>query len=627
MKLKPACLIFITIIAGSAAAQDKTKKFDQYFSTLAANNRFNGNILVAENGKVVYEHSFGYADLSAKKPNTASSSFPIASITKTITSTAILQLQEKGKLQVSDPVVKHLPDFPYPNITIRHLLSHTSGFPDYEQLFFKIIDRHPDTVFTNKDIIPAAIAGKLPLNFQPGEEFRYNNANFNLLALIVESLSGQSFDEYVKQHILQPAGMNSTTPSRFFKSKDKHLVTQYRYRYAWSPAIEKPDTAAEFKRLYNLDFKGHGDLISTARDLLKFDEALYNGKLLNEASLKEAFTPVKLPGGRDNEQRYSLGWGTRYDNEFGESVLHTGGLIGIRTMLFRNLTRRQTVIVFDNTRNDTYSIAYQALKILNGIEPLRPAKNGAREYAVALVKLGCAKGNEVLEKIAKDTLNYILQEDELNVLGYEFMAANMDTAACEVFKTNVRLYPSSWNVYDSYGEILAKMGRKEEAIRMYQKSLELNPVNDNGKKILASLTAGQGPAYQPEAYVPDSKELYDEILKLDSIFFNAYNTCDLETQRSFLSDTLEFYHDQTGLSTSKKDIMTAIRNNICGKVKRELVQGSVEVYPLNNYGAVEIGYHRFHNLVENSISRPGKFVTIWQKKAGGWQITRIISIH
>lgn len=626
MKFKLACLLFIAAISANVTAQDKAKALSQYFTTLAANNRFNGNILVAENGKVVYEHSFGYADFSAKRPNTALSSFPIASITKTITATAILQLKEKGKLQLTDPVTKYLPDFPYPNVTITHLLSHTSGVPDYEQLFFKMIDQHPDTVFTNKDIIPAAIAGKLPLNFQPGQDFRYNNVNFNILAMVVEKLSGQAFDTYVSRNILQPAGMSSTSASDFFSRKDKHLITQYRYP-PWSAAIEKPDTAAEFKKLYNLNFKGHGDLISTAQDLLKYDEALYNGKLLNEATLKEAFTPVMLPGGKDNPQRYGLGWGTRYDSAFGESVLHTGGLIGLRTILFRNLSRHQTIIVFDNTSNDTYSMAYQALKILNGIKPLKPVKSGARYYAIALANDGCAAGNKALAKIEKDTAGYILDEEELNVLGYQFLSANMDTAAYEVFKTNVRLFPSSWNVYDSYGEVLAKMGKKEEAIRMYKKSIDLNGYNDNGKKVLSQLSTDTVPVYRPEPYVPDDKKLYDEIVRMDSIFFTAYNNCDLETQRSFLSDTLEFYHDKGGLSTSKKEVMDAIAKNICGKVKRELVQGSVEVYPINNYGAVEIGYHRFHNLVEKSISRPGKFVSIWQRKGDSWQMTRIISLH
>jgi tetratricopeptide (TPR) repeat protein len=215
----------------------------------------------------------------------------------------------------------------------------------------------------------------------------------------------------------------------------------------------------------------------------------------------------------------------------------------------------------------------------------------------------------------------------LNTLGYEFMANNIDKEAYEVFKVNMELFPNSWNVYDSYGEILLKMGQKDEAIRMYQKSVELNGGNDNGKKVLAQLLAQERPRYQPEPYVPDSRELYDEIVKMDSIFFTAYNNCDLETMRSMFSDSLEFYHDKAGLSTSKKDMMDALRNNICGKVTRELMPGSIEVYPIQGYGAVEVGYHRFHNRVEKSISRPGKFITIWQKKGDKWQMSRVVSLH
>lgn len=628
MKLIQACLLLSVTIGNSVAAQDnRVTELAEYYSTLAANGRFNGTILVAEKGKVIYEHAFGYADFPAKKLNTTSSVFPIASITKTITSTAILQLKEKGKLQITDPVTKYLPGFPYPTVTLKHLLSHTSGLPDYDQLFLGMINQHPDTVFTNKDIIPAAVTGHVPLNFQPGDEFRYNNVNFNVLAMIVEKVSGEPFNMYIRRHILQPAGMSSTSLWKMFTYTDKRLSRLYLYPRSWSAELESPDTMAAFHRIYNYNFIGHGDMISTTGDLLKYDKALYNGKLLNEATCKEAFTPVLLPGGKDNPQHYALGWGTRYDSAFGETVLHTGGLPGIRCILLRNLSRHQTIIVFDNTANDTYAMAYQALKMLNGIAPLKPLKNGTRDYAIALAKHGSAAGTRALSEMEKDTANYILTEEDLNVLGYDFLASNMDTEAAEVFKNNVRLYPASWNVYDSYGEVLAKTGKKEEAIQMYKKSIALNNGNDNGKKILAQLTADTLPVYRPEPYVPDSKELYDEIVKMDSIFFGAYNNCDIEKQASLLSDSLEFYHDKGGLSTSKKDVMDAVRRNICNKVQRELVQGSVEVYPINNYGAVETGYHRFHNLVEKSISRPGKFVIIWQKKGSSWQMTRIISLH
>lgn len=137
---------------------------------------------------------------------------------------------------------------------------------------------------------------------------------------------------------------------------------------------------------------------------------------------------------------------------------------------------------------------------------------------------------------------------------------------------------------------------------------------------------------QPAAtYQPDDKALYDTIVKLDSLFFHAYNTCDtaLETYASFFSEDIEFYHDKGGLMTSKNDIVDATRRNVCGKVSRELVKGSIEVYPIKDFGAVEIGLHKFHNNEEpaGTPSQAGRFTIIWKHTNGEWKITRVISLH
>ncbi|MBE7178878.1 MAG: nuclear transport factor 2 family protein [Mucilaginibacter polytrichastri] len=115
---------------------------------------------------------------------------------------------------------------------------------------------------------------------------------------------------------------------------------------------------------------------------------------------------------------------------------------------------------------------------------------------------------------------------------------------------------------------------------------------------------------------------------MDSLYFGTYNTCDLTAMRKMTADDFEFYHDRGGLDTSAVNYIAAIKNNICGKVTRELVPGSIEVYPIANYGAVEIGYHRFINKAEgNHVSRPGKFIVIWHKTAEGWQMSRVVSLH
>ena len=203
-------LIFIIVAGTMVTAQNAKDNLNSFFSILAKNHQFNGNALIAENGKVIYEQSFGYSDFSTKKLNNNQSAFPIASITKTFTATAILQLCELGKLNVNDPVIKYLPEFPYPTVTIRHLLSHTSGLQPYDNFFESLRMAHPDTVFTNKDILPRYAALKLPLFYQPGDDGNYDNVNFIFLALIVEKVSGMTLHDYMRKFILQPAGMSHT---------------------------------------------------------------------------------------------------------------------------------------------------------------------------------------------------------------------------------------------------------------------------------------------------------------------------------------------------------------------------------------------------------------------------------
>ncbi|MBU3027239.1 nuclear transport factor 2 family protein [Zobellia galactanivorans] len=122
--------------------------------------------------------------------------------------------------------------------------------------------------------------------------------------------------------------------------------------------------------------------------------------------------------------------------------------------------------------------------------------------------------------------------------------------------------------------------------------------------------------------------LKETITQLDRTYFEAYNSCNMEKQAEMYAEDIEFYHDKGGLTTSKQDLLDSLKKNICGKVTRELVEGSIEVYPINEYGAVEIGFHKFHNNEEaDAISEPGKFIIIWKKTEAIWKITRVISLH
>jgi hypothetical protein len=145
--------------------------------------------------------------------------------------------------------------------------------------------------------------------------------------------------------------------------------------------------------------------------------------------------------------------------------------------------------------------------------------------------------------------------------------------------------------------------------------------------IVASFTAS-AQTKESYTYKPESMELYNTIVHMDSVYFTAYNTCDMDKQAAIYADSIEFYHDKGGLQTSKKALLAALKANICGKVTRVLVPGSIEVYPIAGFGAVETGLHRFINHQESETpSKPDKFIIIWRLKNNQWQITRVVSLH
>ncbi len=229
-------IIGIFFLSYTVAGQNTLpKQTDSLFQALYKYGQFNGNVLIAGKGKVIYKRSFGFSDINNKILNSDSSAFTLGSVSKTLTSAAILQLKEKGKLKLNDSFTKHFPGFPYPEITIRNLLTHTSGLPDYE-LYEDEMKKNPAKIFTIHDILPSLQTWKKPLYFKPGEKWQYANTNFCLLALLVEKISGMTFQQYMDKFIFKPAKMHST----YFQSdpkntnrKNKTIITNTRFSSQW----------------------------------------------------------------------------------------------------------------------------------------------------------------------------------------------------------------------------------------------------------------------------------------------------------------------------------------------------------------------------------------------------------
>ncbi|SDF12869.1 CubicO group peptidase, beta-lactamase class C family [Mucilaginibacter pineti] len=503
MMNKMAFIFYLLILKElPVSAQTRQEKIGDYFQALVNNQQFSGNVLVVENDTVVYQKSFGYADHTTGTPNTPNITFPIASITKIFTATAILQLKEKGLLSISEPVNRYLPEFPYPEVTVGHLLSHTSGLPPYNAFFDKDKKENPDRVFTNKDFIPGVVLNRKPLIYQPGEKGNYDNINYLVLALIVEKLSGKTYGNYIKKNILQPAGMKETSlfplPQQFNRPEIKNYAYPHVYLHLYDKAPVRSNSIPYVKEYWHAyGFRGFADYVSTINDLWKFDQALYKNTLLKQQTLDDAFVPVKLNNGQNNSDNFGLGWEVEKDSSIGKMVYHSGAAMGLSSNILRNVTRHQTVIIFDNTHFNAHENATKLMMLLNDQKVDRPKRSIAKLYGNVLMTKGAAAAREALDAFRKDTANYYLSEDEMNSLGYDFTGNNnpyhlpeqhLYKQAIETFKTNVNLFPNSWNAYDSYAEALLADGQKEEARKMYQRSIELNPKNENGKKVLQQIS-------------------------------------------------------------------------------------------------------------------------------------------
>jgi CubicO group peptidase (beta-lactamase class C family) len=242
---------------------------DDYLKSL----NFNGTALVVKDNKVLINKGYGYADFEKKLPNNSETVFYIGSITKVFISASIMQLQEQGKLNINDYLSKYISDFPNGNqIKLYHLLTHTSGIPEHSETKQEI--SHVDLI---KKI------GQGHLKFPPGTKWNYSDSNYSILAYIIEKVTQEPLDVYVKEHIFNKAGMKHTGfgdafyhepyTSTGYKLKDNSMI---------SPSL--PDMSELF---------GCGDIYTTPYDMYLFDKALYNGELFSKRSLKQFFTPFK----------------------------------------------------------------------------------------------------------------------------------------------------------------------------------------------------------------------------------------------------------------------------------------------------------------------------------------------
>jgi len=333
----------------TAADSAKHAQIHEVLTDAFNDGRFNGHVIYAEHGRILYNAYFGYGDLRAKTPLTDTSIFQLASTSKPFTAVAILKLHQKKKLDIDQFVVHYLPDFPFQNITIKHLLQHRSGLPNYMHLADnKNWDwRKP---LTNADLIPLLKRTRARLQFNPDARFRYNNTNYALLANIIEKVSGQTYQDYMKNEIFEPLGMRNT------------YVYVHDLRHTYSPVkgydFNRNRGFFERKADYLDGVMGDKGIFSTANDLFLFDQALHNHKLIPKKLLDLAFTPAK-PFDEKHNRDYGLGFRLKTNDNNQTIAYHHGWWRGFRTYYVHDFKNNRTLIWLNN-RSDVRIAAFMA---------------------------------------------------------------------------------------------------------------------------------------------------------------------------------------------------------------------------------------------------------------------------
>lgn len=322
---------------GKLAELSTEEHFDRYLTAMEKNKGFRGAVLVAKEGEILFNKGYGYANYEEKIKNTPDTLFAIGSITKQFTAMAIMQLYEKGLLDLEDAVSKYLPDvIEGDNITIRHLLTHTSGLVNYTDFLLEMVEAPEDTSI---DFVLGLFKDE-PLIFEPGTQWQYSNSGYVLLGYIVEKVSGVSYDEYLKENIFKPLEMNNT--GTYYDKMEEDYAIGYMGITELTPVHEDEIV---LKIAY-----GAGNILSTVNDLYKWDRALQTEKLVKKETLDMIFDiQEKMPeSDMYTFDGYGFGWFIENNPELGKIVSHGGNTLSYSAQLSKYVDKDITIIITTN---------------------------------------------------------------------------------------------------------------------------------------------------------------------------------------------------------------------------------------------------------------------------------------
>jgi CubicO group peptidase (beta-lactamase class C family) len=332
-------------------------RFGSLFTELAAKEGFNGNVLLSHNGKVLYKNAFGYADLKRRSPLNIQSVFQLASVSKQFTSVAIMILHDHGKLDFGDPLQKYFPDLPYKDVTIRQLLHHRSGIPDYMN-FAGRYWKKKNGLLSNADLLDMLERFHPKAEFKPDQRYRYSNTNYAILASLIEKLSGQPYGEFMKENVFKPLGMHST----FVFDPNNRLPIPFE-------TIGHNKDCAPAHEDYLSGVVGDKGIYTTVDDMFAWDQGLYTESLVKQSTLDEAYTPLRND---DAYETYGYGWRIIMPDNGKKILYHAGWWRGYNSLDVRRPEDKTFIVVLSNKVNWCFRNIDHLLETIDskGFEPV-----------------------------------------------------------------------------------------------------------------------------------------------------------------------------------------------------------------------------------------------------------------
>lgn len=465
-------LVSFSIIAKAQTKQSKLAAIMQSYHNY---NMFDGAVLVAENGKVVYKGAFGMANREWDIPNATDTKFMIGSVSKPITAMLMLLQVQKGLIGLDKTIADYLPQFmgkPAAKVTIRQLLSHTSGMPNYDIIkdFFPRISRQ---YFSREEYIKTYLDSALA--FEPGTKYNYSSWGYFTLGYIMEKVTGKTYADLMKEEIFDKLSMNSSGSYSHTQVVAKR-ATGYDYAFGGY-------TSSDFRDQSNT--MGTGDIYSTVGDLFKFHLAISNNALLNKQLTTEMLTPGIKPAD------YGFGW---FNKNFKytptdsiASNFHLGITDGFISFLLRiPSTNSMVVILCNSSPTDFFGIVGNLVKVLYN-KPVTVKEPVHKAVEKTIAKDGATKAVEAYRKMKADSSHYYIDWISMNFIAEQLLTLKRYEEARIISENNAAEFPDKDLVMVTMGNIYLALNRKADAIIYYKKALAIYPGYQEAKNRLKEL--------------------------------------------------------------------------------------------------------------------------------------------